>query len=110
MVALYFRAFPSIIFRRILIGTVVLVIMWQIAYQVVWGFFCQPIRKFWDPSTQGSCIDIAAEGLSNSVLNVILDVWIFILPLPMIFRMHISWQKKALLACVFSVGLGYVVL
>lgn len=108
VLALYHRAFPSATFHRIIILTGTVVFMWLLAMEFVLAGICQPVRKFWDESVQGTCIDICAFGQFNNYFNLIADVWIFVLPLPIISRLRISTRKKIGLGFVFSIGLAYV--
>ncbi|RDW68982.1 uncharacterized protein DSM5745_08742 [Aspergillus mulundensis] len=114
VLALYHRAFPSVTFRRIGLTTTIFVIIWLIVIEVAWALTCRPIQRFWDQDMKkeglGECSN-AVTGLSlYSTSNLCLDIWIFILPLPLIARLNITTKKKVLLCGLFSVGLGTCVL
>lgn len=41
-------------------------------------------------------------------LNIVLDIYIFVLPLPVIYRLNISWTRKAQIFGVFFIAVLYV--
>ncbi|KAL5049304.1 hypothetical protein BDW71DRAFT_204567 [Aspergillus fruticulosus] len=106
VLALYHRVFPSTGFRRLNWLTAGIVVMWLIGMTVSWGLQCRPIRKFWDPNLVGTCNSFRAESYAQGATNLALDLWVFILPGPLIARMRLPRHKKLLLGCLFSVGLA----
>lgn len=57
-------------------------------------FACRPVSKAWDISLSGSCIDQTAIFVALAVLNILSDIGLFILPIPVIFDLHISRAQK----------------
>ena len=53
----------------------------------------------------GHCVSRHNLGVASSVMNVVSDFSILLLPLPLIWRLQISWEKKSRVLAVFSVGL-----
>ena len=51
-----------------------------------------------------SCLPIQSWYWGITVSNVVLDVIIFLLPVWMIVGLRLSWTKKCLLCCLFSLG------
>ncbi|KAH9983959.1 integral membrane protein [Xylariaceae sp. FL0662B] len=85
-----------------------------IAYIWVWGiteefiaiFLCKPVAYQWDQyrpdETPGaSCLDQLAYYRWVSVPNVIHDVAMIIVPVPMIWRSKIATRQKLAVSCVF---------
>lgn len=66
---------------------------------------CNPRQKEWDPTISGHCFSGLSFGVLSGTINVVSDCSILILPLPLIWRLQISWDKKARIIAVFSVGL-----
>lgn len=64
---------------------------------------CVPLRKYWNPATQGHC---QPEGVWWAIagFNALSDLCIFILPLPVVYRLQLPRQQKLSLVMVFIVG------
>lgn len=54
------------------------------------------------------CIDSNAYYVSISALNVALDFWILVLPLPMVWSLQLSGTRKVGLNVIFLIGGLYV--
>ena len=68
-------------------------------------FPCQPVSANWDLSvTDFKCIDKAGIYLATAAANVITDVLILALPIPMILRLHMPKAQKIAVCLVFAVG------
>ncbi|KAL4797004.1 hypothetical protein BDV19DRAFT_377751 [Aspergillus venezuelensis] len=106
VLALYYRIFPKPHFRRVVILTAVFVVMWLTAMELVLGFQCRPIQRFWDLDVDGECFNLVAFSYFTNITNLVTDLWILVLPLPIIMRLHISRDKKIGLSLLFSVGLA----
>ena len=68
------------------------------------AFFCQPIAKYWRPETPGHCLSLVTMIDLYTSLNFITDLMIFVLPLPMVWRIQLSFQEKAGVLFIFIVG------
>lgn len=53
----------------------------------------------------GHCSSRHNGGIASGVMNVISDFSILILPLPIIWRLQMSWAKKSRVFAVFGMGL-----
>lgn len=69
---------------------------------------CRPFAKNWNPLLPGICGSSKASFLGDGIINVIIDVTMVILPMPMVWRLHMASQKKIALTAVFAVGILYV--
>ncbi|KAI0408690.1 hypothetical protein F4802DRAFT_548553 [Xylaria palmicola] len=72
-------------------------------------FQCYPVRRFWLPDTEGSCIDQNAFYLASAIINVFGDVAVLSLPLPIIWRLQASKSRKWSLSFLFLLGAFVVV-
>lgn len=74
-------------------------------------FNCNPINAYWDTQiTNKACVDIFKYFLGIQIPNIVLDVVILILPLPFMWRSHITLlSQKAGLLFVFALGGLYVI-
>ncbi|KAK0642033.1 hypothetical protein B0T16DRAFT_335240 [Cercophora newfieldiana] len=102
---LYLRIMPFGLIR--IANQVVMAIVMICNIWVFVGFFvnCIPLAKTWDPSVAGSCLPMLSVTLGNSILHVITDFAIFVLPIPILVKLKINYKKKVGLVLVFSLGL-----
>lgn len=66
---------------------------------------CRPAQKNWDPTVEGTCGNQIAGYTAVSVVNVIIDVLMLLLPLPMVYRLQTRPGYKVGLFAIFSVGI-----
>ncbi|MCJ1454841.1 hypothetical protein MMC28_005194 [Mycoblastus sanguinarius] len=106
MSILYFyrRIFPQRWFKYTLIAAGTIVSGSAIAQLPCDILQCRPIRSQWDPNVKGKCSDFGSIILGFGVLNIITDVMLLILPLPVLWRLKISASRKRLLISVFLLG------
>ncbi|RSH95805.1 hypothetical protein EHS25_000897 [Saitozyma podzolica] len=69
-------------------------------------FQCHPISAAFN-ETDGTCIDIVALYLSSAPINVLTDLAILLLPLPILTSLRIEFRQKVILVATFIVG-GFV--
>ena len=105
ILALYLRIFTD---KRYRISTWVLAAIISgtaVAVSLTAIFQCSPVLYAWDKSIPGgSCINVAAFYVYCSVPNVITDIAVLLLPLPMIFKLHANQSQKVGLSIVFLLG------
>ena len=64
-------------------------------------FQCTPIRKAWIPSTPGHCINNYQWFLGSAISSVIIDFYIMLLPLPVLWKLHAGRSRKLVLTGFF---------
>ncbi len=62
-------------------------------------------RLRWNGKHKGQCINTIAQIYSAAGINILFDLAIFLLPLPLLVPLKISMQKKIGVCAVFMVGL-----
>ncbi|KAI1330193.1 hypothetical protein F5Y16DRAFT_48952 [Xylariaceae sp. FL0255] len=67
-------------------------------------FACTPRSKIWNPEEPGRCIDNRAALISSSVINIVSDTTILILPLATIWKLQMSMKSKLQVGTVFAIG------
>ena len=67
-------------------------------------FACNPIRGFYDLSVQARCIDSVSFYWANASLNVITDAIILVLPMPVVWRLHMPVRRKIGVSLLFVAG------
>lgn len=104
----YLHIFPSKRFRMITYGTMVTCVLYLVINEFYLAFQCRPASRFWtawrDP-LGGRCININAWIFSITGINIALDTFILLLPMPSILKLHISPRKKFQVISMFAVGI-----
>ncbi|KAI1166563.1 hypothetical protein F5B18DRAFT_648628 [Nemania serpens] len=78
--------------------------LWGISEVIVAIAQCRPVSFQWDKTIQGQCIDQLAYYRWVSVPNVIHDVVMLILPLPVVWILKVDLRQKLALSAVFLIG------
>lgn len=108
ILAFYHRVFVHPIFRRIVLATAAFVIAWGIGITVTLLLACRPLQAYWDINVTGKCLTMVTFTYFTNISNLITDIWIFLLPVPMIWHLQLQMKKKFLLSFIFCIGLAYV--
>ena len=81
-----------------------LVVIWATATVVVGLFICTPIRKIWDPQTPGACLNLVQFYYGIQIPNIITDVVVLVLPIPVILKLPLDKVQKISLCVIFGLG------
>lgn len=105
----FLRVFPQQQFRRVCYGMIAFVVAYTIAMIFPVAFQCRPISytwNQWDGEHKGSCNNIYIGTWVAAATNMIIDLVILVLPLPMLRKLHVSnvWKKIQIFS-FFSFGL-----
>lgn len=106
----FLRVFPNRTFRWITWGIFGACIAFCIGFLFPLIFQCRPISyawRRWDSDTEGQCINVYAGIFAHAAINMILDLVILALPMPMLFKLHITYsaRQKSHIFIMFSFGL-----
>ena len=71
-------------------------------------FGCRPIAKNWIPDLPGHCILTPKADYGYGSLNFITDLLIFVLPLPIVWRLQLSSRDKLGVSVILIIGSMYV--
>ncbi|KUI63082.1 hypothetical protein VP1G_10204 [Cytospora mali] len=82
---------------------------WLVMTVLIGFLICRPVSKNWDPTIPGTCGDRIAGYTAVSVVNVIIDCMMLILPLPMIYNLQTKTGYKLCLFCIFGIGIVTIV-
>ena len=69
-------------------------------------FQCRPVYAAFT-NTKGQCIDLVSMYLSSAPVNILTDIAILLLPLPILTALRIEFRQKVVLVATFIVG-GFV--
>ncbi|KAK2616631.1 hypothetical protein QQS21_000454 [Conoideocrella luteorostrata] len=89
---------------RVTFALVAVFILYKLPAQI---FSCIPPSKNWHPEMEGHCENNYTNFLMlimGLILDVITDLLILILPMPMIIRLQVTRKKTIALVCVFIAG------
>ncbi|KAI3323799.1 hypothetical protein HD806DRAFT_495628 [Xylariaceae sp. AK1471] len=108
-VLLFYRRIFSIRDRRfniISFSLIVLATLWTIAFFITNILESFPVYTEWarNPDDQRGNMDITTMFLSQCYTDVALDVLIIVLPIPLIWKLHMDLKKKLLISCIFLLG------
>lgn len=74
-----------------------------------WGtlgvvFLCRPVQRYWDMTAPGSCIDAEMHFWSTSIIGIVLDAAIWVVPMPVVGRLKLPRRPKMGVFVLFGVG------
>ena len=95
-------------FRFALGSAAIFVISIWIPCTLLTFWSCTPIEKNWNKAFPGRCIDQIEFFRLNGVCNLLSDVLILLLPVPMVCRLEIKTRQKVEVLLMFAFGLLYV--
>jgi len=102
---LYGRLFPNRSTRIIIKALLVVLISLTISNVVADLAACRPFKANWETNLPGArCIDKEAFFIWGSIPNIITDVVMLVLPMPMVWKLHTSKRIKLGLTITFAVG------
>jgi hypothetical protein len=84
------------------------VIVNSIAYTLffLYGILrCTPVRASWDPNVKGKCVSYIWIPWVIGIFNVVSDFYILLLPMPVLFAMHMATMRRIRLVSIFGLGL-----
>ena len=73
---------------------------------LVVSFGCSPVAYAWDKTiTGGTCIDELAFSRYKTIPNILVDIFMLALPLPLVWKLQTSITQKLGLTAVFLTGI-----
>lgn len=104
----YLRIFPARSFR-IACYVVMAVVATYSSWAIVSGYVnCVPVAKFWNHDLPGTCLNFEAVWFFNASMNIVTDVTLLILPMPLLVQLQLPRKQKVALMGVFAIGILYV--
>lgn len=100
----YLRINPASSFRYQVFFVLFVTVGYMIAICLALIFECHPIPKFWDPFVEGKCVHVQDLYLANGILNVVTDFLVLLVPVPMLWALHVSSRQKFVLGGIFATG------
>ncbi|KAI4087714.1 MAG: hypothetical protein LQ344_006600 [Seirophora lacunosa] len=95
ILSLYLRIFPNRVFRGMTMVIVAIVLLNWLAFALASTFQCSPVTYQWDKSIEGGrCFDVLLFYRMVNVPNVVTDIAMLILPMPMVWKLHTSRPRR----------------
>ncbi|KAL8330144.1 hypothetical protein RB597_005452 [Gaeumannomyces tritici] len=103
---LYTTLFP--VPRMLLAARVVgvFLILWCLSSIIASFAMCQPFARNWDQTIQGHCGDQPLFYTCLGVINIVFEVIILAMPMPVIYSLSMPLRRKFAVAAMLSVGLA----
>lgn len=106
LLLLYLRIFEArSVYRWVCIGGLVVVGIATVSNLMAQMLVCQPLRKYWDKEAPGHCRNPIPAIIAHNTLCVFADIYIALLPLPIIWQLQMKKQNKIHLTLIFSIGI-----
>jgi hypothetical protein len=100
---LYRRIFQNDLTRRLCVWLLMFLIAWGITQEVLIGVACVPVSVF-VPSRQDKCIDSLTVWYLTSIMNIVTDFIVFMVPMPSIKGLQLRRKQKILVFSIFCLG------
>ncbi|OJZ86925.1 plasma membrane protein Pth11-like protein [Aspergillus piperis CBS 112811] len=101
----YLRVFPNRIFRTICWITIGLVLASTFGFVIATIFQCTPVRASWYKHIPKKCVQNAPFRWSWAGYNTAMDIWVCLLPLPVLAQLQLDRIRKIGVMLVFCMGL-----
>lgn len=107
----YLRLSPQTWFRICIWLLVASVIIYATVYNLISMFGCSPIAATWDLSLMpgASCMNQLTKYMALSILNIIIEVFTLVLPIPIIAGLQMPKRQKVSVCGIFATGGLYVI-
>ncbi|ORY08593.1 hypothetical protein BCR34DRAFT_569681 [Clohesyomyces aquaticus] len=95
--------------RRLCWAIIVIVVVCHLGVIVESLLVCRPISYLWNivyPGAKGKCVGGKMASFIPGLVGLLLDCVVFVLPLPVLWKLRMPTRKKIATSCVFGVALG----
>lgn len=89
-------------------GFIVFIALFFIGFLISIITLCQPFSRYWNVLGPGHCGSLSGSQIATSSINVVVDLAIVVLPLPVLWKLQMPRQKKLKVMGIFAVGAMYV--
>ncbi|KAI6906801.1 hypothetical protein KC318_g5235 [Hortaea werneckii] len=86
------------------IGTLVIIVAQFVSTVVVVGTQCIPMATYWDPTIEGTCININDFFYSTNIFTIITDIMIIGLPIATLWKLNCPRAQKYGIMLAFLLG------
>ncbi|KAF9869986.1 hypothetical protein CkaCkLH20_12595 [Colletotrichum karsti] len=100
----YRRVFPLPPFKKLCNMFAIFILTFGFTQVVSLCFACVPLRALWDFTVQGKCIHLLEWWYIGSSINLITDLVIFFMPVPLLRTLGVPMKQKLILMATFGLG------
>ncbi|KAH7190791.1 hypothetical protein DER44DRAFT_850633 [Fusarium oxysporum] len=100
----YRRVFALRLIQIITFYGVMFMIAWTITIAFLNILICVPVAAVWDTTITGRCINRLTVWYVMAGFNLVTDIGIFCIPLPVIKSLQLPRKQKAMLLAIFCLG------
>ena len=101
----YYRLMSVSNVRYVFLAAIALVVAWAISQAIMAFVQCIPLQGVWDHRIHAKCIpNTVTLWYFNGVFNIVTDVAILLLPIPIVWKLELPRSQKILLTCIFGLG------
>lgn len=90
--------------RRAVHTLISLICVYTLVYIFLMIFRCRPVSSGWDLTVEGQCIDSLVPMLTLSIANIVIDLFVLLLPIRIVIPLQIPLRQKISLALLFATG------
>ncbi|KAL1858843.1 hypothetical protein Daus18300_009841 [Diaporthe australafricana] len=109
VLALYLFLTRNATFRTTVFGLMTFVTIFSVAFVYLLTSQCDPVQAQWDPLSRGHCkTSNVSPLLVLSIINIIIDVSIIVMPIPIILPLQMPRKNKISCLLLFAAGGGIV--
>lgn len=102
---LYTTLFPSQRFRYTCYATMAVSMGYFLSVLMETFLLCKPVRFNWDKTILGPCdANSLTAYIIAGTINLVIDIVVVVLPMPVLWSLHLSWPKKLGIMSMFSLG------
>lgn len=101
---LYYKLFPTRKMRAMVKFMMVVLVLITIATIAGTSLVCRPFSANWDGSIPGNCGNKKVLYIWASFPNIVTDVILLLLPMPVLWSLNVSQRLKVGLTITFAVG------
>ena len=95
-------------FRNVTYAVAIVVVCFGIGTILQEFLLCRPFAKTWNPLLPGVCGSTSVTILAEAIINMLSDIAIISLPMPMVWRLQMTLRRSLILTTVFGWGSMYV--
>lgn len=108
IILLYIQIFPTRSFLVACYAALAVNSLFGASALIADCLICRPIAYRWAPDLiGGSCGDQKLLTMYVAICNLLLDVMVVILPMPILWRLQLTRSKKMSLSFIFGIGIMY---
>lgn len=101
----YYRLMSVSNMGIVFLVAIFIVCLWTVSQIFVMLLMCIPLQRVWDRTVQGSCgPKVLTLWYFNGIFNIVSDVVIFMLPLPVLCELQLPRSQKLCLIGIFCLG------